>query len=45
MCTKKERYYLSNEIATSVKTEAATDTLAIKLFMMQYILPNGQSEK
>lgn len=28
--------YLSKDIATSVKTEAATDTFAIKLFIIQY---------
>jgi hypothetical protein len=27
--------YLSNDIATRVKTEAATETFAIKLLMMQ----------
>jgi hypothetical protein len=32
------------EIATSVKTLAATVTLATKLFTMQYAAPNGQSE-
>lgn len=36
-------FNLSNEIATSVKTEALTDTLAMKLLMVQYAAPNGQS--
>jgi hypothetical protein len=31
----KPIFYLSNEIATSVKTEAATLTLAMKLFIVQ----------
>lgn len=37
-------HYLSNEIATNVKTEVETVTFAIKLFMVQYMEPNGQSE-
>lgn len=36
--------YLSTEMATSVKTLAATVTLATKLFTVQYMAPNGQSE-
>lgn len=29
--------YLSNEMATRVKTEAETDTFAMKLFIVQYL--------
>lgn len=36
--------YLSNDIATSVKTDVATVTFPIKLLTEQYTLPNGQSE-
>ncbi|CRK88962.1 CLUMA_CG002785, isoform A [Clunio marinus] len=34
---QKVDVYLSNDIATSVKTEAATVTLAMKLFIVQYL--------
>ena len=36
--------YLSKDIATRVKTDVDTLTLAIKLLMVQKIDPKGQSE-